>query len=85
MTGNISWLSGSTSHLDVFSNKALPKSKIEQVSVNNTKPMDAEKTVALPVDVSHQSKIEALTQKIQSGQYQVDAQKVASAWLKTVG
>ena len=37
-----------------------------------------------PVDQRHQARVQALAQQVQSGQYIVQPQDVAAAWLKAV-
>lgn len=83
MTGTISWLTGVNVHMDTLAARSLPAapSKVSTVSTASTASVA---TVLPPVDPQHQTKLQALTNQVQSGQYSVQPQKVAAAWLKTV-
>lgn len=83
MTGTISWLTEVNAHVDTLSARSLPAapSKISTVSTDSKTSVT---TVLPPVDPQHQAKLQALTHQVQSGQYAVQPQKVAAAWLKTV-
>jgi anti-sigma28 factor (negative regulator of flagellin synthesis) len=83
VTGTISLPPGANSHLDTSSTGSVPAtpSKVSAVSTQPTESM----AVVLPlVDPKHQIRLQALTNQVQSGQYPVQPQKVAAAWLKTV-
>lgn len=79
MTGTISWLPGATAHLDEPSTGSAAK-----VSAVSTQTASSATAVLPPVDLQHQARLQALAHQVQSGQYQVQPQKVAAAWLKTV-
>lgn len=81
MTGTISFLHGATAHLDALSAGSVPTAP-SKVSAVSTPTASSVTTVRPPVDPQHQVRLQALAHQVQSGQYQVQPQKVAAAWLK---
>lgn len=63
---------------------ALTQTARSSATEGATMPPVATTGVQQPVDQRHQARIQALARQVQSGQYLVQPQDVAAAWLKAV-